>query len=179
MSVETCLYFVVQNQFLLLLTASRNFSTDTSPPITIDFIKNKDRPRVINFLRTFFFRDEPLNEYLKIIKPDGTCPSLEEYSLKSIEQDVSLMAVNPSGTLLGVSLNSIKYRNMSSTQDAKEPINDPLFAKIGTMLNYVDVESDIFGKYPDIDQQLSLDIISVDTKCRGQGIAQKLMDRTR
>lgn len=66
-----------------------------------------DTDRVLKFLRRFFFRDEPLNKAIKLI-PDGedsTCIELEEYSMSSLVENLSLMAVSSSGAIIGVILN--------------------------------------------------------------------------
>ncbi len=52
---------------------------------TIAPITNKDKDKVINFLRTFFFRDEPLNIAIGLLdEPNATCPELEEFCVNCI-----------------------------------------------------------------------------------------------
>jgi len=74
----------------------------------MEIINKDDKLRVLKFLRRFFFRDEPLNQSIQLIPEgeDSTCEELEDYcSHGSFENDLSLMAVSTSGSIVGVSLN--------------------------------------------------------------------------
>lgn len=73
-------------------------------------IRDEDKEKVVKFLRRFFFRDEPLNQAIKLIPEgeDSTCIELEEYSLSSIDDHLSLMAVSSTGAIIGVLLNGKK-----------------------------------------------------------------------
>lgn len=87
---------------------------DTAENSTIDMdyhiqvVTKDDKLRILKFLRRFFFRDEPLNQSIELI-PEGegsTCLELEEYcSMSALENNLSLMAVSTSGTIIGVLLN--------------------------------------------------------------------------
>ena len=154
-------------------------SPNTETPIEIKFITDEDRPAVLNFLKQFFFRDEPLNESMNLVGDDGVCLALEQFAMRSTVHAVSIMATDPSGKILGIALNNVKERGAQLEEETDLLVHDEKFEKITTLLEYVDRECDVFGQYPDIDKQLLIDIISVDSACRGQGIAQKLMERTR
>lgn len=73
----------------------------------IQSVTKDDKLRVLNFLKKFFFRDEPLNQSIGLLadREDFTCRDLENYSLTSLEDDFNLMAVLPNGTLIGAVLN--------------------------------------------------------------------------
>jgi hypothetical protein len=74
----------------------------------MEIIDKDDKLRVLKFLRRFFFRDEPLNQCIQLIPEgeDSTCEELEDYcSNASFENNLSLMAISASGTIVGVSLN--------------------------------------------------------------------------
>lgn len=74
----------------------------------IEIINKDDKLKVLKFLRRFFFRDEPLNQSIQLIPEgeDSTCMELEDYcSHSSLENNLSLMAVSVSGTIVGVQLN--------------------------------------------------------------------------
>ena len=79
----------------------------------IEMIRKEDKPRVIKFLRRFFFRDEPLNHSIQLIpdEEDGTCLELEEYSLSALDDNLSLMAIATNGSIIGVQLNGKKHKN--------------------------------------------------------------------
>lgn len=66
----------------------RQYKMDELPkktPYTIMPITNKDKDRVVSFLRKFFFRDEPLNVAIGLLDgANATCPELEEYCMKCI-----------------------------------------------------------------------------------------------
>lgn len=56
-----------------------------STPYTIIPITNDVKDRVVNFLRKFFFRDEPLNMAVGLLdEPNANCTELEEYCLACI-----------------------------------------------------------------------------------------------
>lgn len=159
-------------------TPSTPSSTATTPPvdsIQLKFISNNDTENVLLFLRKFFFQDEPLNVNVKLLEAEPTCIELEYYSLQSIKDGVSVMAINETGDIIGVCLNGISARN-DVVEDEAECKNEK-FAKILALLSHVDKEVNVFGKYEDIDKILIIKIISVDSNCRGRGIAKILCDK--
>ncbi|KAK9738015.1 Acetyltransferase (GNAT) family [Popillia japonica] len=147
-------------------------------PYNIRTIGKEDTEKVLAFLRTFFFRDEPLNVDIKLLEDEQTCPDLEEFSLKAIKDNVSLMAITDSGKIIGVSLNGLIERNIAADDDDLD-VTDPKFSKILGLLNYVDKEANVFERYPDVNKMILVEILSVDGSWRGQGIAKKLMNKTR
>lgn len=161
--------------------ASTPTSSAPSTPITGGYdivrVKKEDSTRAIAFLNKFFFRDEPLNVEKHLLETeDARCEELEEYSVKSIEEGASLMAVDSNGDIVGISLNGVIKRD-----DPEEEFDCPneKFAKILKLLDTVDKRADIFGQFPDIDQVLLVKILSVDSNWRGRGIAKALVDKTR
>ncbi|KRT84410.1 hypothetical protein AMK59_2792, partial [Oryctes borbonicus] len=133
-------------------------------PFSIEKIKPRDTEKVLEFLRNFFFRDEPLNVNIKLLEGEQTCPDLEEFSLKAIKDNVSLMAITESGKIIGVSLNGIIERNITGDDLI---VTDPKFSKILGLLTYVDKEADVFRRYPDVDKMILVEILSVDGSWRG------------
>lgn len=159
-------------------TPSTPSSATLTPPIdSIDmkYITDDDSDNVILFLRKFFFKDEPLNVNVKLLEKATTCIELEEYSLKSIKDGVSVMVLNESKEIVGVCLNGISHRN--DVIEEEEECKNEKFAKILSLLDHVEKKVDIFGNYPDADKVLIIKIISVDTNCRGRGIAKLLCDK--
>lgn len=176
--------------FASLLQSVESSSTPSTPltpdtpllpppePYNIRTIGKEDTEKVLAFLRTFFFRDEPLNVDIKLLEDEQTCPDLEEFSLKAIKDNVSLMAITDSGKIIGVSLNGLIERNIAADDDDLD-VTDPKFSKILGLLNYVDKEANVFERYPDVNKMILVEILSVDGSWRGQGIAKKLMNKTR
>lgn len=160
-------------------TPSTPSSASASPPIEqfhIKQITHAEQEKVILFLRKFFFLDEPLNLDVKLLETEPTCKELEAYSIKSIKDGLSLMAVSDSGNIVGVCLNGSANRN-DPIEDEEECPN-PKFAKILSLLERVDTELDLFGKYPDANKIMIAKILSVDSSWRGRGIAKILFDKT-
>lgn len=157
-------------------TPSSANAIPTFNEINLKYITDNDADNVISFLRRFFFQDEPLNVDVKLLEKEPTCKELEEYSLKCIKDGVSVMAVNDNGDIVGVCLNGIVNRN-DPIEDEEECKNEK-FAKILSLLECVEKEVDIFNKYPEVDKLMILKIISVDSNCRGKGIAKLLCDKT-
>lgn len=156
-------------------------STPTSPPpepYEILPVTSEDSERVLNHLRKFFFKDEPLNVAVKLIEPGETsCKELEEFSMNCVKDNLSLMAVTSSGTVIGVSLNEKMERNDEPCKDIECP--NPKFRKILNLLCTIDSEGKVFEKFPNIDKILNVTILSVDETWRGRGIAKQLMNKTR
>ncbi|XP_065201618.1 arylalkylamine N-acetyltransferase 1-like isoform X1 [Planococcus citri] len=164
----------------------RSYSMDEIPKktaYTIIPITNKDVEKVSLFLRKFFFRDEPLNVAVELlVEPNATCQELEEYCVSCIPEGLSIMAVSPSGYLLGVCLNGSLTRDSNENDNSKdhsiEDCANPKFKKILQLLSTVTKLSDVFGHFPTAEKILDLRILSVDESCRGQGIAKALIDKT-
>lgn len=158
-------------------------STPISPapePYQVRAITENDTEPLLNFLRQFFFKDEPLNVAVKLIEfKDSTCIELEEYSLKSIKDGTSLMAITDSGNIIGVCLNGKILKD--EPEEDEEECPNPKFGKIVKLLNYAGNEGSkiIAQRYPDVEKTMFVKILSVDGAWRGKGIAKELMDKTR
>lgn len=140
-----------------------------------EFIRVNDKPEIIEFLKRNFYADEPLTQYIKLLDNPKSVKVLSDFSTKSIIENMSILARTESGEIAGISLNSVKSKN----DPEGEPITDFLFGKIAKLLAFAYKDSKVFEKYPDIDCVMSVDIISVDRKFQGHGIAKVLMDKTR
>ncbi|XP_060819095.1 arylalkylamine N-acetyltransferase 1-like isoform X1 [Bombus pascuorum] len=144
----------------------------------IELVTKNDKLRVLNFLRKFFFRDEPLNQSVQLLpEREYTCRELENYSLTSFENNLNLMAVLPNGTLVGVILNG----KMDPPND-EEPhyvttCRNQKFKKILQLLHYVDRNVNRDDKFRGLDV-LEIKIISVDSDWRGKGVGKALLERT-
>ncbi|XP_050299236.1 arylalkylamine N-acetyltransferase 1-like isoform X2 [Anthonomus grandis grandis] len=138
-----------------------------------------DKEDILNFLREFFFRDEPLNKYLDLINENNPrCKDLEYFSTKNIDNGLNLKAIH-NGKIIGVCLNDLLKRGYLQDPPDEHEITDPKFSKIVRMLGKVEVESDIFSKFPDSDTAMTTKILTVNNAYRGQGIAKELLNKTR
>ncbi|XP_060531318.1 arylalkylamine N-acetyltransferase 1-like isoform X2 [Cylas formicarius] len=137
----------------------------------------EDKDDILNFLQTFFFKDEPLNKYLGLISEERPrCYDLEDFALKDIDKEVTLKAVH-NGRIIGVCLNGILEKGYIDEEE--DEVKDEKFRKIAKLLGRVAVESDVFSKFPDAKRAITTKIISVNGTYRGQGIARELMNKTR
>lgn len=156
-------------------------STPCTPPAEayeINRITETDFEAVLEFLRTFFFRDEPLNVNIKLLDGDNArCEELENYCLEVMRDGMSLKAVSASGALIGVCLNGMVKRE--GDEHDGEFCKDVKFKKILDLLDTVDEQANVFGLFADVDKYMSVKILSVDGKWRGRKIAQELMGHTR
>ncbi|KAB0799470.1 hypothetical protein PPYR_07350 [Photinus pyralis] len=169
-----------------VMSESSTPSTPTSPapePYEIKTITNADSDALLGHLRKFFFKDEPLNVAVQLIEyENSTCPELERYSLKSIKEGTSLMAVTNTNHVIGVCLNGTITSTISNEAETEEDdCENVKFSKVRSFLNYCGKEGTkaIAQRYPDVEKIMFVKIISTDTAWRGKGIAKELMDRTR
>ncbi|XP_063978800.1 arylalkylamine N-acetyltransferase 1-like isoform X2 [Diachasmimorpha longicaudata] len=163
-----------------LMLADAMTDNETTMDYHIRTVTADAKPKVLAFLRRFFFRDEPLNHSIGLI-PEGensTCIELEEYSMSSLEQNLSLMAVASSGAIVGVQING----TTESPEEEEEPdyikaCENAKFKKILKLLHHVDQEVDVLKRYPE-KKIMDIRIISVDSNWRGQGVAAALFEKT-
>ncbi|KAF2901478.1 hypothetical protein ILUMI_04703 [Ignelater luminosus] len=155
-------------------------STPTSPtePYEIKDATKEDSENILVFLRKFFFRDEPLNTSIQLIESENAvCMELEEFSLKSLYEGISLIATTTSGKIVGVCLNGILKRD--DPEEELHECSNPKFAKILKLLDKLEREGNVFGQFPDVNKVLTVKVLSVDNGWRGKGIAKELMNKTR
>ncbi|KAF5294537.1 hypothetical protein FQR65_LT10729 [Abscondita terminalis] len=145
----------------------------------IRLITKHDSELVLNHLRKFFFKDEPLNIAVNLIENENSrCLELEEFSLKCLKSGLSLMAITPKGEVIGVCLNGPLDED---AEVEEEECPNPKLAKIFKLLDYSGAEGSkaVSKIYPDIKRSLLVKILSTDCAWRGQGVARKLLDKTR
>ncbi|KDR23746.1 dopamine N-acetyltransferase-like isoform X2 [Zootermopsis nevadensis] len=146
-------------------------------PVTL-----KDVEKVLEHLRRFFFREEPLNVCINLLgeRGDEKCQELENYCIQTIPEGLSLMAVTPSDKVVGVILNgSHEPGHLDEMQRNADNCPHARFRKILQLLVAVDRGSDVFSKFPDVDKLFEVRIVSVDSALRGQGIAKALIEKSR
>ncbi|KAH8394624.1 hypothetical protein KR222_000303 [Zaprionus bogoriensis] len=157
------------------LNMSTSSSADKECPYTIELIKPEDTQAVLDMLKTFFFKDEPLNTFLDL----GECKELEQYSTKSLSDNCSYKAVHKNGEIIGVFINGLMRRSVNSEAPvrAADGCSHPKFKKILSLMDHVGDKFDIFDQYPNENLILDGKILSVNTNYRGMGIAGRLTER--
>ncbi|KAK7789710.1 hypothetical protein R5R35_012310 [Gryllus longicercus] len=147
------------------------------------FLRQEDAPRLLAFLKRFFFRDEPLNVAVQLLGPrhDQPCVPLEEYCAEALQEPLSIAAVAPgSGELLGVCLNGSNAPGHADEARARAAAcPHPRFRKILRLLAEVEAQADLFARFPGLQRLLEVRVLSVDGACRGLGIGTALLRRTR
>lgn len=167
-----------------VLKVSPAISTTSAAPVsdandqsyTVELVTEDDADEVLAMLKKFFFKDEPLNTYLDL----GECKELEKYSLKCVKDNCSYKAVNKKGEIIGVFINGLMKRPPPNAEPEKAAPScaHPKFKKILGLMDYIEEKFNVFDLYPDVDVIIDGKILSVDTTCRGLGIAGRLTERT-
>ncbi|KAK4886710.1 hypothetical protein RN001_002981 [Aquatica leii] len=138
-----------------------------------------DSEAIVYHLRKFFFKDEPLNVAVELTNSEkSSCEELESYSLKSICEGTSLMAITSSNYVIGVCLNA----NVSKNEICEEEkAICPKFAMVKKFLDYSGNEGTkaISKQFPNVDKIMLVKIVSTDSAWRGKGIAKELLDKSR
>lgn len=139
--------------------------------------------RVIDHLRRNFFADEPLNRAAGLCQQGGGNSELELHSLATLQDQLSLMAVDERdgsetyGQIAGVILNGVLLPG--DTEEALDKLqysSDINYKKIFELLYKHNLQVDLFARY-DVDRIFDVRILSVDSRYRGQGIAKELVRR--
>ncbi|XP_055676530.1 arylalkylamine N-acetyltransferase 1 isoform X1 [Lutzomyia longipalpis] len=161
--------------------STKKMSTDevassASEKIRYELVTEKDTEEILNLLKIFFFKDEPLNTYLDL----GECKELEQYSTKCIKEKCSFKALNSKNEIVGVFLNGLIHKPKEGEEPVKlaDGCEHKKFRKIMGLMDFIDEKFNIFNLYPDIDVILDGKILSVDTKYRGMGISVELTNCT-
>ncbi|XP_037822792.1 dopamine N-acetyltransferase [Lucilia sericata] len=130
---------------------------------------------VIRHLRDNFFADEPLNKAAGLCRRGMGHRDLEHHSIETLEDNLSLMAVNENNEIAGVILNGILHPgDIESSQKKLELNDDEKFKKIFKLLYTLNLKENVF-KHFQVDKAFDVRILSVDSAYRGQGIAKELV----
>ncbi|XP_023290983.2 arylalkylamine N-acetyltransferase 1 isoform X1 [Lucilia cuprina] len=145
-------------------------------PYTVECVKPEDSEKVVEMLKAFFFKDEPLNTYLNL----GECKELEEYSVKCIKDGCSYKAVTKSGEIIGVFLNALMHRPVPNAEHEKsaDSCDHPKFRKVLQLMDFIEEDFNVFDLYPGTDVIMDGKILSVNSNYRGLGIAGRLTEST-
>ncbi|XP_049768451.1 arylalkylamine N-acetyltransferase 1-like [Schistocerca cancellata] len=156
-----------------------------SVPYAIRQLTARDSPQVVDFLRRFFLRDEPLNAAMGIMANGRqSCPEQERFLLKPLSQGVSLQAVDTmSGKIMGVIIKHIHQPGHEGEAVREvETCQDPAFREILRFTTSVDlqVSEKLRALFPDVHlHRLEIVAGSVDPAARNCGIGIALVEHTK
>lgn len=132
---------------------------------------------VIRHLKNSFFADEPLNKAVNLCRKGEGHLELERHSLTTLASQLSIMATDDNNQVVGVALNGVLKRgDVERAQGELNLSNDERFKKIFSFLYGANLKSKIFEL--GVDKLFEIRILSVDSNCRGQGLAKKLMQES-
>ncbi|KAI5643304.1 hypothetical protein NE865_04722 [Phthorimaea operculella] len=139
-----------------------------------------DKEPVLEFLRRFFFRDEPMNLAVQLLEtPESRCQELEDYAVSSLEEEVSVAAYDDQGEMVGVILNGIARREEVDYTDKSDECANKKFARILKVLGHLDREAKIWEKLPaSCHTALEVRIASTHSDWRGRGLMRALCEES-
>ncbi|XP_047028280.1 arylalkylamine N-acetyltransferase 1-like [Helicoverpa zea] len=160
--------------------AERGIQKKIEPAYHIQTISPKDKERTLEFLRRFFFRDEPMNVAVKLIEsPTSRCHELEEYAASSLDQGVSVAAVDDNGEFVGVIINALIHRTDEEEPDKVESCPNEKFRRILRVLQHLNDEARIWEKVPEsCKSMLEVRIASTHSEWRGRRIMKVLAEES-
>ncbi|XP_049943571.1 arylalkylamine N-acetyltransferase 1-like isoform X1 [Schistocerca serialis cubense] len=156
-----------------------------SVPYAIRQLTARDSPQLVDFLRRFFLRDEPLNAAMGIMANGRqSWPEQERFLLEPLSQDVSLQAVDTmSGKIMGVFINHVHQPGHEGEAVREvETCPDPAFREILRFTTSVDlqVSEKLRALFPDVHlHRLEIVAGSVDPAARNCGIGIALVEHTK
>ncbi|CAH1169604.1 unnamed protein product [Phaedon cochleariae] len=144
--------------------------------IDLKIATTQDKDQIIRFLRTFFYKDEPLNQSIGLVTPkEPIHEEAEAFSMINFDRGLSVLALDKK-KLIGVCLSDVIDRNH---KDALPEVEDERFAKLIGLFDRLANETKIFEEFPHADRGVVINVLSVDESYRGQGIAKRMLNRIR
>lgn len=149
-------------------------SSEYNDDIQIRFIAVEDCQRVFDFVKLYFFTNEPLSTCHKPGEERGFGESIIRSFLES---GLCLMAIcQATNELVGITLNSAEHPK--KTEELRKDIpkrDDATGVKIHKFLTSVEYEADLFKRY-NVDKILHLVILCVKSEMRGRSIGKRLFE---
>ncbi|XP_073838939.1 arylalkylamine N-acetyltransferase-like 2 [Musca autumnalis] len=146
---------------------------DYADDIRICIIEPKDRQRVLDFLRIYFYNDEPINIG---IEPKEPAPADEEFTISNIDHGTCLMAIHKeSKAIVGALL-----AGPTGPDEADKLFEEAAAAgssKWGTILTFLacaERDANVCQRYG-VQKVLHAYGIGVDSKMRGKNIGGLLL----
>uniref|UniRef100_A0A1E1VZG3 aralkylamine N-acetyltransferase n=2 Tax=Pectinophora gossypiella TaxID=13191 RepID=A0A1E1VZG3_PECGO len=150
------------------------------PAYTVRKLSRADKEDLLQFLRRFFFRDEPMNRAVGLLEtPQSRCEELEEYATSSLDDKVSIAAFDDDGQIVGVIINGIATRKDADDTDKSDECKNEKFARILKVLNHLNKEARIWDKLPaSCHTVLEIRIASTHSDWRGRGLMRVLCEES-
>ncbi|KAF9806327.1 hypothetical protein SFRURICE_001182 [Spodoptera frugiperda] len=128
----------------------RHLSMKKETKFHVRKIKSEDKECVIDFLRKYFLRDEPMSQAVKLINgPNDRCMEAEKSVASAIDEGFSVTAVDENEELVGVVINAAMHKNdCSDYKQAVEKCANPKFRRILTVLMHMREKSRLWEKVP-------------------------------
>ncbi|KAG5872779.1 hypothetical protein JTB14_008828 [Gonioctena quinquepunctata] len=143
--------------------------------VDYEIAKSDNREEILEFLRKFFFKDEPVNKYLGLVNDNKPInEEVEDFSMDDFDDGLSLLA-RENGKLIGLCLSGILKKGSKLPHTCR----DEKFSKLLELFNHIGREADPFEKYPQCTKAVNVGILSVDESHRRKGIAKSLLEKTR
>ncbi|CAH2090490.1 unnamed protein product [Euphydryas editha] len=151
-----------------------------TPSFTLRKLTPKDKEGAIDFLRRFFFLDEPLNQTINLLEtPESRCYELEDYASSSLADGVSVAAVDENGDFVGIVINGLAKRDEVDYTDKSANCPDPKFRVILKFLSDLDRQARIWDKLPlSCHTVLEVRIASTHSDWRGRGLMRALCEES-
>lgn len=144
--------------------------------ITIVKATSADAPRIREFLRTAFYKYEPINVSLGL--EDNPNEADLSYSLAGLSQGISLIAVN-GDEILAVAVNTIinddEAAHRKTSFDECDDENFKTFLKFWV---YVEDECK-FWKSLNVKSAFYLELLAVDVRTRGRGVGGMMVEKSK
>ncbi|CAG4953125.1 arylalkylamine N-acetyltransferase 1-like [Colias croceus] len=152
----------------------------SKPAYSLRKLTTNDKDAVIDFLRRYFFRDEPLNQTINLLEtPESRCFELEDYAASTLQDGVSIAVVDEDGKFVGMVINGIAKRDEVDYTDKSEDCPHPKFKRILKLLSHLDREARIWDKLPtSCDTVLEIRIASTHPDWRGRGLMRILCEES-
>ncbi|KPI92474.1 hypothetical protein RR46_13695 [Papilio xuthus] len=154
--------------------------TMAKPSYTLCRLSPADKDAVIDFLRRFFFRDEPLNQTINLLEtPESRCLELEDYAVSTLHEGVSVAAVDDNGDFVGIVINGTVRREEVDYTDKSDECPHPKFKRILKLLCHLDREARIWDKLPqECHTVMEVRIASTHSEWRGRGLMRVLCEES-
>lgn len=136
----------------------------------------KDKSQIINLMVNGFYKEEPLIKYMRQKQQFPEHGVWREFSENEL-LDPSLVVVKH-GIIIGVSLNSILEKGQDDSHSHFD-VRNIARSQILQFLNGVEKQCNFWSYFPNVSKGITVDRLGVDNAFKGQGIAKKLINRTR
>ncbi|KAG7301990.1 hypothetical protein JYU34_013440 [Plutella xylostella] len=159
----------------------RPLNKDKRPGYTVRRLGAQDKEQTLQFLRRFFFRDEPMNQAIQLLEtPDSRCEELEEYAAATLDEEVSFAVVDEQGEFAGVIINGIVRREdalAAAAVDKSSDCPDPKFRRILSVLGHLERAARVWEQLAGA-PVLEVRIASTHSAWRGRGLMRVLCEET-